>query len=92
MEEKKAAKVLAVGNTVAIRTATYLDVGTITAVDEFGITLHPACWVADTARFESFCKTGETNEHEPFAHPVVVAKGGIIDVTLWPFAVPTTAK
>lgn len=95
MAAKKAKKSLSpmqVGNTVCIRTATHTDVGTLVEINQRGVVLSPACWIADTARWAEFCATGATLEHEPFAHPVEVPFGGMIDVTLWPHAVPTSAK
>lgn len=76
---------LEVGKKYFIRTVTYFHVGEMVAQDEHFIKLTKAAWVADTRRFSEFLKNGKTQsmEVEVFPEDVLVAKGGIIDITEW---------
>ncbi len=77
---------------VFIRTVTHYHVGRVVSIDDRWIVLDTASWVADTGRFSVALATGTLGEVEPFAGPVWVAVGSVIDVTSWPYALPTVAK
>lgn len=81
-----------IGKTVFIRTVTMTNVGVLQAVMKDGFLLSDAVWIANTGRWSQFCQNGTADEVEPFGStPVVVAKGGVIDVGLMP-KIPTSSK
>jgi len=69
------------GSQLLIRTATVYLTGRVAAVYDNELVLEDACWIPDTGRFANALKSCEFNEVEPFAHPVIVNRGGIIDAT-----------
>ena len=81
-----------VGEKYFIRTATYHHVGRLSAIYENELVLSEASWVADSGRFNNALVSGELNEVEPFVNPVIIARGGIIDVTVWDGELPTKVK
>lgn len=80
------------GKAVIIRTVTNYYTGRITAVTDYDIVLEDAAWIADTGRWADALKTGKLNEVEPFADPVIVPRGGVIDITIWRHALPRDQK
>ena len=94
---KKATKVMSplrVGNQVFVRSVTHYYTGRIVLLTKDEIVLEDACWIACTARMAEWLKTGAPNcggyeaEYEPFAGPVSLGRGAVIDVTDWPHALP----
>ena len=74
-----------VGKIVALRTVTMTNVGRLEAVMPQGFLITDAVWIANTGRWANFCRTGDADEVEPFGDkPVIVAKGGLIDVVELP--------
>ena len=83
---------LQVGAAVLIRTVTNYHVGKVAEIDDKFVVLSDAAWVADTGRFADALKTGILKEVEPFAGPVAVSLGSIVDVTLWTGSLPLEQK
>ena len=81
-----------VGTKVFIRTVTHYYTGRVSCVDDFGITLDEAAWVADTGRFADALKSGTLKEVEPFPSSVTVAKGAIVDFCSWDHELPRAQK
>lgn len=79
------------GKTVFIRTVTMIYVGTVRAIDDEGILLDSAAWVAETGRFGKAVSEGSLEEVEPYPGSVMVMRGPITDMLKWPFLVPTEA-
>lgn len=79
---------------VFIRTVTFSYTGTVTAVSDDWIALADAAVIYDTGRFADAMKSGELSEVEPYPNgqTVLIARGGIIDVTEWPHDLPRTQK
>jgi hypothetical protein len=75
-----------------IRTVTHYHVGRVVSMDDRWIVLDSASWVADTGRFSVALATGKLGEVELFAGPVWVAVGSIVDMTAWPYTLPTVSK
>ena len=97
MKPKSNAKVrspIRVGNDVLIRTVTHFHTGRIEQITEQEIVLSSAAWIADTGRFANALKEGKAilGEVEPFANPVSVNRGAIVDVTDWTGGLPTEQK
>ncbi len=90
--EESAPDAHALPEKVLIRTVTHYHVGRIVSIDDRWIVLDSAAWVADTGRFSTALATGTLGEVEPFAGPVWVAVGSVIDMTAWPYTLPTVAK
>lgn len=84
----KSASPIQVGNSVFIRSVTHYYTGRIAAVTRDEIVLLDAAWIADTGRFSRALQSGVFSEVEPFHQPVSIGRGAIIDVTLWPHALP----
>lgn len=81
-----------VGSSVFIRTVTSFFTGTIVEISGDYLRLSNAAWIADTGRFSDFLKTGLANEVEPYHDDVCVYKSGIVDLGLWPHALPRVQK
>lgn len=78
-----------VGDTVLVRTVTYHAVGVVAAVAQDEVFLHPAAWVAESARWTHSLLTGELREVEPFPDGVVVSRDAMVDWTRWRHDVPS---
>lgn len=91
---KKSKSPLQVGNAVLIRTVTMIQTGRIVEITPEEIVLEQAAWIADTGRFGDVVSKGTAGlkEVEPFAAPVSVGRGAIVDVTLWPGELPSVQK
>lgn len=83
---------LAVGQQVFIRSVTHYHVGRVVGLSGQWIELEDAAWIACTDRFEQFLKDGKVLECEPFCDRVLVAVGGVIDVTVWRHKLPLAQK
>ena len=81
-----------IGRQYLIRTVTLYYTGILTRITETDLVLENAAWIADTGRFSTALKTGSLSEVEPFVDPVIVPRGGIIDATNWPHALPREQK
>jgi hypothetical protein len=96
MKTKKSAEKiqspLRLGEKVFIRSVTHYYTGRIVLLTKDEIVLSDAAWIADTGRFATSLGTGMFNEVEPFAGPVSIGRGGVIDVTGWPHALPKEQK
>ena len=80
------------GEKYLIRTVTSYYTGRITAITETDLVLGDAAWIANTGRFHTVLATGLLDEVEPFIHPVIVSRGGIIDATVWTHDLPREQK
>jgi acyl-CoA hydrolase len=95
MATKKAVKSknpIRVGSAVLIRSVTLYYTGRIIEITKDEIVLDDAAWITDTGRFSDALVTGNLNEVEPFASPVAVGRGAIVDVTSWTQALPRVKK
>jgi hypothetical protein len=81
-----------VGCKVFIRTVTMHYTGRIVALTESVIVLADAAWIADSGRFHDALRTGKLSEVEPFLNSVYVARGALVDVTMWDHDLPRTQK
>ena len=82
-----------VGRGVFIRTVTHYYTGRLVRVTAGELVLEDAAWIADTGRFHAALASGNLDEVEPFpAGPVIVPRGGVLDVSLWPHDLPREAK
>jgi len=81
-----------VGEKYLIRSVTFYHTGRITAITDTDIVLTDAAWIASTGRFSDCLRTGEFDEVEPFVDEVIVARGAIIDATVWPHELPRAKK
>jgi len=70
-----------IGAKYFVRTATHYVAGKLVAVGEQELTLEDASWIADTGRFTAAMASGDFEEVEMFANPVIVGRGAIIDAT-----------
>ena len=84
------------GTNVLVRTVTYHYVGRISALTDTYLTLTDAAWVADSGRFSTALATGfdSTAEIEmyPPTHAVWLILSNIVEITLWPHALPTVTQ
>jgi hypothetical protein len=81
-----------IGRCYFIRTVTHYLTGRLVSITPTEIVLEDAAWIADTGRFADFLKTGNANEVEPVAGPVLVSRGAIVDVYHWPHDLPREQK
>jgi len=81
------------GTKVFIRTVTMTYTGAIADVTKSEVVLDQCAWIADSGRFADALRTGTLNEIEPFPDgPVIIGRGGIIDVSRWNHALPRLQK
>lgn len=83
---------LCVGNAVFIRTVTHHYTGKIVEMSPAEIVLVNAAWIADDGRFSECVSKGTAAEIEPYKNPVSINRGAVLDVTLWPGALPREVK
>lgn len=76
------------GNKVLIRTVTHYYTGQVVGESPTFVVLDSAAWIADTGRFGTALKTGKLNEVEPYPGLCFVAKGALVDVTIWDHELP----
>lgn len=91
-KSNKSGSPLQVGNAVFVRTVTHYYTGRIVELSQHEIVLEDAAWVADTGRFSQALANGALNEVEPFAAPVSINRGAIVDATSWTHALPRSVK
>jgi hypothetical protein len=83
------------GQKVFIRTVTNYFTGRVVAqseVDPRFLELEDAAWIAETGRFAEALESGEFSEVEPYPEGVLVAIGGIIDISPWPHDLPRSKR
>ena len=82
------------GEAVLIRTVTHYYTGRVAGIDDRWIALEDAAWVASTGRWANALATGALDEVEPWpdGDTVLVALGGVIDVSPWRHALPRATK
>lgn len=81
-----------VGTAYMVRTVTHYYLGRLVAVTDTDLVLDDASWIPDTGRFADSLKNGTVNECEPFAKPVIVQRGAIVDATEWTAKLPRDQK
>jgi len=81
-----------VGEQYLIRTVTFFYTGRLKSVTDTDLVLSNAAWIADTGRFYNALESGKFDEIEPFTSDVIVARGGIIDATIWNNNLPKDQK
>lgn len=77
-----------IGSNVFVRTVTSYFTGRLVGVRDGFLVLGEAAWVADTGRFSAALKAGTLAEVEPYPDEVLVALTAVVDVCLWPHALP----
>lgn len=77
-----------VGKCYLIRGVTMYYTGRLASISDTDLVLADAAWIADTGRFSDALRTGDLNEVEPFALPVIVPRSSIVDATEWTHALP----
>lgn len=82
------------GRNIIVRCVTNHFTGRLVEITDGELVLEGAAWIADSGRWSEALESGTLGEVEPYPDdaPVVVAKGGVIDATLWPFALPRAVK
>lgn len=71
-----------VGKKYFIRTVTMHLTGELVSVGQHELVLKNAAWIADSGRFnEAVRDVSKCKEVEPFAAPVIVGRGAIVDAT-----------
>ena len=71
-----------VGKKYCIRTVTMHLTGELVSVGHQELVLKDAAWIPDSGRFnEAVRDISKCNEVEPFAAPVIVGRGSIVDAT-----------
>lgn len=92
-QQKAPVNTMDVGSAVFVRTVTHYYTGEVVRVDKDWLVLRNVAWIADTGRFSEALKTGTLNEIEPYpAGEVLIARGAIVDVSLWTHALPREMK
>lgn len=83
-----------IGKAVIIRTVTYHYTGLVEEVTAEALVLSTAAWIADSGRWADALVGGTLDEIEPYPadQHVWVAKGAIVDVTIWPHSLPTKQR
>lgn len=81
-----------IGKKYFVRTVTYHLVGELVHVDDRELLFKDASWVASSGRFHIALRDGVLAEVEPFASPVIMGRGSIVDACEWLHALPTESK
>jgi len=81
-----------IGEKYLIRTVTMHHLGRMKSVTDTDIVLSDASWLADSGRFHDCLKTGNVDEVEPFVNDVIIARGAIVDATVWRHDLPKEQK
>lgn len=77
-----------IGKKYFIRTVTMHLTGELTFIGKQELVLKDAAWIADSGRFHEAIKDpSKCNEIEPFAKPVIIGRGAIVDATEIPYVV-----
>lgn len=80
------------GESYLIRCVTLYYTGRLVRETEGELVLEDAAWIASTGRFHVALRDGTLDEVEPYASPVIVPKGTIVDATVWSHPLPREAK
>ena len=91
-KKPKNPRVIAVGNTVLIRTVTLYQTGRVVAVGDSWAVLEDAAWISSTGRFADALKTGVLDEVEPVAGPIEIGLGAVVDAFHWSHPLPREQK
>ncbi len=81
-------RVIAVGNTVLIRTVTHYLTGRVIEVGAGYAVLQDAAWISDTGRWHVALATGQLAEVEPCPDNVEVGLGAVVDAHHWRHPLP----
>jgi hypothetical protein len=81
-----------IGEKYLIRTVTMHHLGQIKSVTDTDIVLEDASWLAVDCRFYNTLKDGCVDEIEPFIDDAIVARGSIVDATVWRHELPRNQK
>ena len=82
-----------IGRSYFVRTVTNYFVGVLLWVGPQELLLENVSWIADTGRFSNALREGKLNEIEPYPEgPVIIARGAIIDASLWNFGIIMVQK
>lgn len=83
-----------IGKNIMVRTVTMIYTGKLIDVYPEELVLTDATWIAETGRWMEFISNGVTKECEPYPddHPVIIGRGGILDVTEWTSVLPRSQK
>lgn len=93
MATKNSKSPVAVGNSVFIRGVAMYYTGRIVEVSPDEIIIEDAAWIADTGRFSLALRGGNFNEVEPYPPgPISILRASVLDISLWPHALPREAK
>ena len=85
-------EIFEIGKNYLIRTVTFAYTGKLTKQDNEFLVLEKAAWIADTGGFYDALKNGSLGEIEPYIADVIIAKGAIVDATIWGHKLPDTQK
>lgn len=72
---------LELGKVYAFRTVTMIYTGRLKAVSEQEFLITEAAWIPETERWMDFADTGAHKEAEPYARPIVLNRGSLLDCT-----------
>lgn len=72
---------LNVGKIYAFRTVTMIYTGRLLEASDTEFLIDQAAWIPETERWADFVKSGAHREAEPYARPVVLSRGAMLDVT-----------
>ena len=85
-----------IGKNYFIRTVTMSHVGKLEAVYDDMLVLSSASWIADSGRLSDAMNSGleslSSSEIEPFVNDLIVARGALVDMTIYNFPLPTKKK
>lgn len=82
-----------IGKSVFIRSVTNHYTGRLVTVTDGELVIEDAAWIADSGRWAAALSSGTLGEVEPYPDgPVIVNRGAIADVCLWPHALPRSVK
>lgn len=71
-----------IGKKYFVRTVTMHLTGELTFVGSQELVMKDAAWIADSGRFhEAIRDVSKCSEVEPFAAPVIIGRGSIVDAT-----------
>ncbi len=88
----KSPRVIAIGNSVLIRTVTHYQTGRVVAMGDTWCVLEDAAWIPSTGRFADALKYGWLDEVEPCEGPIEVGLGAVVDAFIWTHPLPSYKK
>lgn len=82
------------GKNYMIRTVTMIYTGRLVQETKTELVLDKCCWIAETERWATSCKTGEFKEVEPYPEKakVIVMKGAVLDMFKVDWKLPKDQK